>query len=569
MSIATSCSHCGAPYNLNERMLGKTVLCKECRKSFVVEDPANASSPPEEAIAASRRADIPKPRKRSEAEDDWDEPEPERGRRPAAKKGSSLTPILLIGGGVAAVLVLGCCGVGGFFIYRASQEGKEFADKVQQQVADAQKQAEANNKLKTNPPGGLQNTPPGGLQNAPPANPPSGFGPNAGLPQGGLPQGGLPGPPGLGMQPAKPIETVADAVDALKGMDRQRRQRAAEWLVTAPVDNGRQAEVARGLEPLLEDSTQVWARLAAARALVRWGDKESVPALIRALEQKNNYAGADHAPACMEALSRFPDERGAEAVARYLENPFLNEQARRSLEAMGPVAEKAVLKYYFHPHNSTAQQARDLARAYGTKTGAIARQGIDDLKGLDTFRRRNALKWFAETPADKEVQPEVARALEPMLTDTDLGVREQVARAMINWATIDNAPALRLLLVDTQHFPVRQSAIMALGKLKDEGSVEQLAVRMLNGGDRKYAVEALIAIGGPKTEKIVLTGLSNSDRAIQVEACKILGTIGTRKSLQPLATLLAIATRKRHSEVVNAAANAIQAIKDRATTTKP
>lgn len=46
MSIPTPCSRRRAPYTLNGALLGKSVHCKICRQSFVVQDPSVAAPAP-------------------------------------------------------------------------------------------------------------------------------------------------------------------------------------------------------------------------------------------------------------------------------------------------------------------------------------------------------------------------------------------------------------------------------------------------------------------------------------------------------------------------------------------
>jgi HEAT repeat protein len=363
-----------------------------------------------------------------------------------------------------------------------------------------------------------------------------------------------------GIRLLKPIDNLADALDALHGTDEARRQQAADWLAHAPLDPGRQAEVARALERLL-DHHNSYMRRSAARALIVWGDKESVPALVKALDQRFGAVEGEVQRTILEALGRLADERGAEAVAPFLANAFMNEDARRSLKAMGPAAEKAVLKYYFHPDGGARERAADLLRGYGTRTSAIVLQGALELKAPQLERRRRAVQWFAQAPVDAESRAAAARGLEPLLQDTDQWVREQAVRALITWATPDSAPGLRRLIED-QSANLRRPAMEALGKLKDEDAVTAIAVRLLDGGDRRVAGDALIAIG-PKSEGAVLSGLNNPDRGVRIEVCRVLGAVGTKKCLAALQTTAVYARTKRENDVLEAALLAIDKVSNR------
>src|SRR6516162_6273835 len=79
--------------------------------------------------------------------------------------------------------------------------------------------------------------------------------------QPGFPQGFPFGPP------PPPINGVADALTELRSGDANRQAAAARWLEGRPVDAGRRAEVARALEPLLDDRSG-GTRLAGMKALL-------------------------------------------------------------------------------------------------------------------------------------------------------------------------------------------------------------------------------------------------------------------------------------------------------------
>ena len=76
------------------------------------------------------------------------------------------------------------------------------------------------------------------------------------------------------------------------------------------------------------------------KALQTWGDKEMVPALAQMLKKR----GSPVRRQIMETLAKFPDERSADAVAETLANLVDRKWAGDALRAMGPIAEKSVLR---------------------------------------------------------------------------------------------------------------------------------------------------------------------------------------------------------------------------------
>jgi HEAT repeat protein len=69
----------------------------------------------------------------------------------------------------------------------------------------------------------------------------------------------------------------------------------------------------------------------------------------------------------MNGLAALKDERGADAVAQRLADYGDRGQARTSLEAMGPVAEKPVLGMLAHPDYLTRIDACNVLKAIGTQ----------------------------------------------------------------------------------------------------------------------------------------------------------------------------------------------------------
>ncbi|WP_422929155.1 HEAT repeat domain-containing protein [Singulisphaera sp. PoT] len=157
-----------------------------------------------------------------------------------------------------------------------------------------------------------------------------------------------------------------------------------------------------------------------------------------------------------------------------------------------------------------------------------------DLESPDQPRRKGALaRLMRSTPG--EDRQEVAKAVEPMLKDSDAFTRSDAAKALAVWGGPENTPALLEGLKDPE-FHVRWAALDALKAIKDPESADALADYLMSSNDRGRAVEALKAIG-PPAEDAVLRCLEHSDGFTRADACKILEQIGTEKSLPALRRL--------------------------------
>jgi serine/threonine protein kinase len=125
----------------------------------------------------------------------------------------------------------------------------------------------------------------------------------------------------------------------------------------------------------------------------------------------------------------------------------------------------------------------------------------------------------------------VAGALEQQLDDPAHFTRQAMIRALGVWGTRDSVPALIGLLQHQDVF-TRRSALLALGKFRDERAAEAVAGG-LEDLNRHYASQALQMMG-PVAEGAVAQRLGHNDWSIRREACAILKVIGTSRSIPAL-----------------------------------
>jgi predicted Zn finger-like uncharacterized protein len=512
MPIQTSCPSCQTPYNLSDRQRGKRVRCRQCADTFVVGggdaaaildvEPVEDDEPAPRVVNRPRPAAARRPRVRDEDDDYRSGEDSRRG---------GVSPLVWVGAGAGALVLLAA--VGGVTWWALSGDDSPKGDTPAAAVAQAAPRPKE---------------PEVPAAPAVPAFNPIGFAPNASGPAAGAPAF-VPSAPARRDPFAQPKD-VSDAIDFLKDAgDAGRRKRGAEWLGRTPVDQARRQEVAAALEPVLSDG-DLFTRQAAARAMVTWATKDNVPALLKAVEWE---AGSIIDPA-VDALAATKDERAPAALAKLLPNFFRRQAAVRGLTVLGPMAEKQVLPYLHHKDLGVRADVERLLRGYGTGSDAILTQSIADLKAVEGETRHLAAEWLSKAKVDANRQKEVALGLDPLLTDGHAPARASAVKALVGWATADNVPSLlRLLQSDRRNIGNRDRALEILGNIRDERATAPVAALLTDFFSRGPASQCLIAMG-PVAEKEVIPYLTSADGGVRREACKILGEIGTRKSLQPL-----------------------------------
>jgi HEAT repeat protein len=267
----------------------------------------------------------------------------------------------------------------------------------------------------------------------------------------------------------------------------------------------------------------------------------------------------------MNSLVSLKDEKGAEALARYLTDSFHHEDAVRGLRAMGPIAEKAVAGYVNNKDAGVRERAALLLKGYGTKSEVLLPAMIADLNGPEADQRKAACEWLANNPVVEANQKEAARALDKLLDDPSPfgNVRQAAARAEAVWGDKDSVPAL-LRAMTRERNDVWQQCVDALVALKDERGVVPLILETQNFFHKEQAKKALILMG-----PLVETALDNivmdttATPTERVAACRLLADaangIGTAKSLPALTK----ASKDVNADVKTIAAAALAVVKKR------
>jgi HEAT repeat protein len=155
-------------------------------------------------------------------------------------------------------------------------------------------------------------------------------------------------------------------------------------------------------------------------------------------------------------------------------------------------------------------------------------EALARLQDPDAKTKRDGLDFIRKTPVDAGRRSEVAKAIDPLLTDPDL--RETAAQSLASWATKENVPSLIKLLAIEQGNAWRP-AIDILGKLKDERAAESLAKSLTNFFRRGPAQNALQTLG-PVAEPEVVKYLHHKDNGVRQVVDTLLRGYNTKDSVR-------------------------------------
>jgi hypothetical protein len=263
----------------------------------------------------------------------------------------------------------------------------------------------------------------------------------------------------------------------------------------------------------------------AAGALPAWVVPENLPTVLEAL-------GRTQAPhrQLLDVLGEIQDPRGAEVLGTW----FLKEgrAASRAFQKLGPkLAEKEVLKFLHHPDGNAHREARRILQGFKTSDDALVAQTLLDLKADEPKRRLAAASWVEQRDSQAAHRAELAKAVEPLVTDREADVFRPAITALRKLGTADNIPAFEAFLRSGIPYD-RRDIYHFLGKTKDPRAAA-LLVRELDARDGGVAREALKACG-PAAESAVCKLLQSDQRAARLAAVNVLQTIGTKASVPSL-----------------------------------
>jgi HEAT repeat protein len=215
-------------------------------------------------------------------------------------------------------------------------------------------------------------------------------------------------------------ESLDTALAALRLDDAQRKV-AGEQLRQIPPDKARAKQVGDALVRALGETRDADARASLIHALAAWYTPETLPVLLEGLRDENLFVRHK----TIEALGTLRDEQAIRALADCLGDANLSVPATRALVAMGPTAEKTVLKYAEHPDRQVRLQAVRVLGQIGTERALpslsrlsrvgdpMLRWAIDDAIQSIRYRRSDPNAPTETKPSDlKDLNPPDGRKVE-------------------------------------------------------------------------------------------------------------------------------------------------------------
>jgi hypothetical protein len=251
--------------------------------------------------------------------------------------------------------------------------------------------------------------------------------------------------------------------------DINRQRGIISWLAQQQVDPERQAEVAKALDPLLDDENL---RREALRALKIWATNDSVPKLLTLLSAEDRFMRRE----AMQVLVGLKDPR----VVTHLASSFADDdhstryEAARHLRAMGPAAESALWPHTTSSDWQAAMEACNVLKDIGTKRSLPALQ-------LAT-QHENSSVQFAAKNAIKEVEAAKRTVEAAQVASTD-GSATKTARGMREWKDSTGKNKIQAEFVE-----------FASGKVKlktKAGKTLALSMNQLSPEDRRYVIELM------------------------------------------------------------------------------
>jgi HEAT repeat protein len=346
------------------------------------------------------------------------------------------------------------------------------------------------------------------------------------------------------------------ALADLKDPEVRRRQGTLQWFAQARADEARRGDVSKALETAAHEDGL---RESAFRAMKVWGTKENVPYLVEIattkIREPNWIFIKGQTETALQALGAIGDDRAIEAVIPCFGNVFLGSLPQDTLAALGPKAEKGLIRQVNTPHDAARGEIRRLLQKYGTKTEVILPQIVTDLKDGDARHRQLAADYLEKLPAVEAKREEVSKALNFALDDPDGNVVGAGVRAAKTWGTKENVPALLKQVTDGGPFNGnRGAALEALVAIKDERAVWPIAGWLndaFNGAAARGAVEKL----GRVSEKVALAHLKDADGPSRARAWTVLSLVGTKGSVP---AMKAAADKETDAGIRNGAASALR-----------
>lgn len=324
-------------------------------------------------------------------------------------------------------------------------------------------------------------------------------------------------------EPAVPALTAALSSD-----DPQVRQMAIKAL-------GKMGTTAlRPLLSIVRDEKQAEQAIkGAAEALGLLGDPQAIPdlvALLRGRRGRNPAPVADALAAIgVPAVQALVDALPAHSAELELRQAIVS-----GLTAIGPVSIPALLAAL----DSTSTAVRSAAEDALTRIGPPAIEALLQALGSGDLNMRRRIAEILERIGDERIADPLVRMLSDKDQDPGLRVRVMHILGKIGYeGAVD--PLVETMQNDPEEF-VRREAVRTLMDLRSERAVGPLIDMLQDNELREYASTALVAVGEPAVEPLIMAISEGRNTGLRPAAVKALGGIGSRGRLgEPTLSALA------------------------------
>jgi len=152
------------------------------------------------------------------------------------------------------------------------------------------------------------------------------------------------------------------------------------------------------------------------------------------------------------------------------------------------------------------------------------------------FRSPYSVEVFQAAEKLRQLPPEARRnALAELSAHESANVRENAWRAFATWATREDVPTL-IAALQSPHEDVHTAALELMAQFPNVETIGVLT-KLLPDGNFRERAEALLIRVGPAAEGAILAYIDHTDAALRSASWRVLGEIGTRKSLLALERL--------------------------------
>ena len=187
-------------------------------------------------------------------------------------------------------------------------------------------------------------------------------------------------------KPPAGADNVTKALFGLRSTNPARRKQAIEQLNDLRAKDERREEVQKQLMPLLDDPDDFFV-IDVMRAMARWRNDDTVPALIKKLDHPNHGVRWK----AEEILGKLGDARAAEPLTQHLKEDGI--AVEPALRQLGASAEPALIGLLSNSDPELRRHACDLLRDVGGKAALEAMMSLPaDRDTLVQMAARNAMK---------------------------------------------------------------------------------------------------------------------------------------------------------------------------------